>query len=328
MHDRIDVLGIGNAIVDLVVAVDDETIRRHALPRGDMLLTDAGRFAAVLADVAPVDHVCYGGAACNTMGGLAAFGRNVRFIGKIATDPLGDILRREIAAAGVRYDVAPLAGGELATASCLILVTPDGQRTGVTHLGACGELCLADAPDSVIADASLTFLEAYSLDRRPSAQVLWRAGHTARAAGRRLALTLSDAHCVARNRAEILGFLAATGVDILFANEGEALTLVGAADLPAALAALRKLAPTVAVTRGAAGAVIVVGDATVEVAARPAEAVDTTGAGDLFAAGFLAGWLENRTAAQAGALGARAAAAIIGHLGARPRASLGALCGP
>jgi sugar/nucleoside kinase (ribokinase family) len=328
MNDRIDVLGIGNAIVDLVVEVDDATIRRHALPRGDMLLTDAGRFAAVLADVEPVDHVCYGGAACNTMGGLAAFGRNVRFIGKVASDPLGDILQREIAAAGVRYDVAPLAAGELATASCLILVTPDGQRTGVTHLGACGELSLADVPERVIAGASLTFLEAYSLDRPPSAQVLWRAGRTARAAARRLAFTLSDPNCVARNRAEIVSFLTAAAVDILFANESEALTLTQAADLPTALAALRKLAPTIAVTRGAAGAVIVAGDATAEIAARPAEPVDTTGAGDLFAAGFLAGWLDNRGAAQAGALGACAAAAIIGHFGSRPRAPLDAICGP
>jgi sugar/nucleoside kinase (ribokinase family) len=319
MNDPVDILGIGNALVDLLVEVDDAFIARHRLPRGDMLLCDAERFAAVHAEAGPPRSVAHGGNAGNTSGAAAAFGLRARFIGKVAEDALGDLFRRELASAGVTYDTVALPQGPLATASCLILVTPDGQRTGVTHLGACGELDAGDVSEDAVAAARLTFLEAYLLDCPRSAAALHKAAALARPRGRALALTLSDPTCVARHRGEILDLLRAGAVDILFGNASEAIALTGAAGLDAAVAALRVLAPALAITRGAAGALVVANGAEFEIAAAPARVVDTTGAGDHFAAGFLVGWLAGLSPARAGSLGAQAAAAVIGHLGAKPR---------
>jgi sugar/nucleoside kinase (ribokinase family) len=317
MTDRIDIVGIGNALVDVLVEVDDATIVKHRLPRGDMLLTDAKRFASVLSDVTPKCH-SYGGNACNTVAGLVSLGLTGRFVGKIATDALGAMFRQEMAEAGVRFETAPLAAGRLATASCLILVTPDGQRTGITHLGACGELGTDDVPSSLLAESQMVFMEAYLLDRTASAELVWSTAGMVRAAGCSLAFTLSDPNCVTRHRDELVHFLRARRVEILFANRAEVLALAATTELDVALELLREVVPVTAVTLGPQGALVVSGPDSYAIPSVATSIVDTTGAGDLFAAGFLAAWKEGRSLPASGEAGTRAAAAILSRLGSKP----------
>ena len=320
----VDILAVGNALIDLTVEVDDAAIRRHALPKGDMLLTDAARFRHILDDVGAPTRVSYGGTACNTAAGMAAFGRSAAFIGKVADDDLGTMLRRQLAAAQVAFPTASLPGPH-ATACCLILVTPDGQRTGVTHLGACGELGEDDVADREPGSIRVVLTEAYLLDRPRSAKAFDRALALARRCGARTALTLADPYCVARNRARLRAIVTAGAVDVLFANEAEILALTEAG---AAEAALRTLAPSVpicAVTRGAQGSMIQAGGRIRSTPAMAANVVDATGAGDLYAAGVLTGLLAGLDVADASMLGAASAAEAVSHFTARPAVPLAPL---
>ncbi len=321
---NLDILAVGNALIDLTVEVDDDAIRRHRLPKGDMLLTDAARFRQILSDVGPPLRASYGGTACNTAAGLAAFGRRAAFVGKVADDDLGTLLRAQLAAADVTFVTASLPQ-PYATASCLILVTPDGQRTGVTHLGACGELGADDLEPRPDGAVGIVMTEAYLLDRPRSAAALNRALSFGRLSGAKVALTLADPHCVGRHRAQLAAILRARAVDILFANEAEAQALTGAADTKAALRLLAPSVPLCAVTQGAKGSLIQAGGTVHHTPAPEVDVVDATGAGDLFASGVLAGLLAGLDVPAAARLGAAAAAEAVSHFTSRPVSSLAPL---
>jgi fructokinase len=315
---RFDIVGIGNAIVDLLLPTDEAFLSRHDMPKGVMSLIDAARATQLTAEMAG-GVTASGGSVANTCAVAAALGARVAFLGKVAADEMGDVFAREIAAEGVHYPTAPLAGG-VPTARCLILVTPDGSRTMNTYLGAGGEFSLDDLDEAVIADAAVTYMEGYLFDP-PAAQAAFaEAARLARAAGRQTALSLSDPFCVDRHRA---GFrkLIAEGIDILFANEAEVCSLYERGETMAAAEAAAKEVSLVIVTRSEAGSVILSGGEVIQIPAEPVTVVDTTGAGDAYAAGFLTGFTRGEPLAVAGMLGARAAALAIGRIGARPPAA-------
>jgi fructokinase len=317
---RLDILGIGNAIVDVVAPVPEAFLARHDMHKGAMALIDAAT-AEFLYSAMPAGRESSGGSAANTCAVAAALGARVGFLGLVADDPLGRVFRRDIAAAGVNFPTPPLVGGA-PTARCLIAVTGDGQRTMNTYLGA----CVAFGPDAVdealVRAAAVTYLEGYLFDP-PAAQAAFRrAAALAHAAGREVALTLSDAFCVARHRAAFRD-LVAGHVDILFANETEICALYERDSFATAVADARQDVALAALTRGAAGSLIFRGAETLEVAPAPAGLVDTTGAGDAYAAGFLAAHTAGRSLDACGRLGSIAAAEVISHLGARPQRDLG-----
>lgn len=314
----LDILAIGNAIVDVIAQVDDPFIAAHGLNRGSMTLIDAAR-AQALYDAMPAAIEASGGSAANTAAVAAGLGARVGFIGKVADDQLGDVFAHDIRAAGVSFATPRLVGGA-PTARCLIAVTPDGQRTMNTYLGACTALTEADVAADAVASAAVTYLEGYLFDP-PAAQAAFRkAASVARAAGRRVALTLSDPFCVDRHRAAFRDLLAQ--VDILFANESELLSLFQSQSLDQALAGVRQAVALVAVTRGAAGSIVLQGQATHQVAAAPTPVVDTTGAGDGYAAGFLAAGARGLPPAECGRWGSICAAAVIAQIGPRPHRDL------
>ena len=311
---RFDILGIGNAIVDVVSPADHAFLSKHDMHPGSMALIDAAR-ADVLYAAMPDGRETSGGSVANSCAVAASLGARVAFLGKVADDALGDAFRRDIAGIGVHFPSEPLRDG-VPTARCLILVTPDAQRTMNTYLGACVAFGAHDVDTALVADAAITYLEGYLFDP-PAAQAAFRlAARTAREAGRKVALSLSDAFCVNRHRAAFVELLA--DVDILFANEAEICALFEANDFDDAVAATRALVPLAALTRSEAGSVIVRGTETVHVAAEATELVDTTGAGDAYAAGFLAAYAQGRALAVCGRAGSMAAAEIISHYGARP----------
>jgi sugar/nucleoside kinase (ribokinase family) len=311
---RFDILGIGNAIVDVVAPADHAFLSKHDMHPGAMALIDTAR-ADLLYAAMPAGRETSGGSAANTCAVAAGLGARVAFLGKVADDSLGQVFRRDLEAIGVSFPSAPLHEGA-PTARCLILVTPDGQRTMNTYLGACVAFGPHDVDTALVADSAMIYLEGYLFDP-PAAQAAFRlAARTARAAGRQVALSLSDAFCVNRHRAAFLDLLG--DVDVLFANEAEICALFEVNEFAGAVDLVRGRVALAALTRSEAGSTILRGAETVEVAAAPATLVDSTGAGDAYAAGFLAAYALGRDLAVCGRMGSLAAAEIISHFGARP----------
>jgi fructokinase len=318
---RFDLIGIGNAIVDVVAPADHQFLSRHGMHPGSMALIDADRAQALYAAMPPGQESS-GGSVANSCAVAAALGARVAYIGKVADDALGATFRADIAAAGVHFPTPPLVGGA-PTARCLILVTEDGQRTMNTFLGASVAFAEPDIDTDLIAASAVVYLEGYLFDP-PAAQAAFRAAaRAARAAGRQVALSLSDAFCVDRHRDAFRGLL--PDVDILFANEAEICSLYEANDFMDAAEAAAKDVTLAALTRSEAGSLILRGKERVAVPAEPATVVDTTGAGDAYAAGFLTAYTAGRDLAACARLGSLAAAEIISHYGARPLADLSGL---
>ncbi len=316
----LDVLGIGNAIVDVIAKTDEAFLKTHGLAKAAMTLIDAER-AESLYGVMADGIEASGGSAANSMAGLASLGGRAGFIGKVRDDQLGGIFAHDIRAAGVQFQT-PAASSGLPTARCLIFVTDDAQRTMQTFLGASTDLGPADVDEAMIASASVTYLEGYLWDKPQAKEAFLRAAAAAHKAGRKVSLTLSDAFCVDRHRADFKR-LVKDHVDILFANEAEILSLYETTNFDDAVAKVRGDCDIAALTRSEKGAVIVAGDKIHAVAAEPiAKLVDTTGAGDLYAAGFLYGYTRALPLPVCGRIGAIAAAEIIGHYGARPEVKL------
>jgi sugar/nucleoside kinase (ribokinase family) len=317
---RYDVVGIGNAIVDIIARCTDDVLARHGVTKGTMRLVDVDTLRTLYADTGPAVEIS-GGSAANTIAGVAAFGGTAGFVGRIADDDFGRIFAHDITAQGVAFPARPVAGGA-PTSRSLILVTPDGERTMNTYLGISTEFGADDVDADLVAAAGIVYLEGYLFDRPEGKAAFRRAVEIARGAGRTVSLTLSDTFCVDRHRDEFLDLIR-SGVGVLFANEKELLSLYEGLSFEDAVAAIGHDTPLAAVTRSAKGALVVVGGQVTPVPAVPvATVVDTTGAGDLFAAGFLYGHARGRAPTACAALGARAAAEIISHIGARPEADL------
>lgn len=320
---RLDVVGIGNAIVDVISSVENSFVSTHGLNKGAMTLIDT-ETADQLYDAMPPGTEVSGGSAANTMAGIASLGGKAGFIGKVRDDQLGGIFRHDVNAVGVDFATPPANGGT-PTARCLIVVTPDAQRTMNTYLGACVELTPDDVDAGVIADAQVTYMEGYLWDPPQAKQAFLKAGQIAHDAGRSVALTLSDGFCVDRHRDEFRD-LVANHVDILFANEDEILSLYQVSEFDEALQIVRAQVRVAALTRSEKGSVVVGGDEVHVLDAEPVDrVVDTTGAGDLYAAGFLHGLTQGRSLHDCGRIGGIAAAEIISHIGARPAVSLAKL---
>jgi fructokinase len=319
MATRFDILGIGNAIVDVVAQVDDGFLSRHDMRKGSMTLIDAAT-AEALYSAMPPGQESSGGSAANTCAVAAALGARVAYLGKVADDQLGSVFRHDMTASGVHFPSQPLYGG-VPTARCLIVVTPDGQRTMHTFLGACVRFDDADVAEALVSDAAVTYLEGYLFDPPGAQRAFRRAAAAAHAAGRQVALSLSDPFCVDRHRAAFRE-LVRQDIDILFANEAEVTSLYEENTFQAAAERARADVALAALTRSEAGSVIVRGAETVEIAAEPANVVDTTGAGDAYAAGFLTGLTAGRPLPTCGRIASLAAAEVISHFGARPRTDL------
>ncbi|MBI4275649.1 MAG: adenosine kinase [Rhizobiales bacterium] len=321
---RYDVIGIGNAIVDVLARTEDDFLVRHGMQKGTMALIDESRAQAIYTAMGPAVEIS-GGSAANTIVGVAGFGARAAFIGKVKDDTLGQVFAHDIRAAGVGFDTPPSFEGP-STARCYILVTPDGERTMNTYLGAAQDLHPNDIVEEAIAAAAITYLEGYLWDPKHAKDAFLKAAKAAHTAGRQVALTLSDAFCVDRWRDEFLNLARSGTVDLLFANEAEMHSLYQTADFDTAVKTLRADVKLAVVTRSEKGCLVVSRERVLEVAASPvARVVDTTGAGDLFAAGFLVGLARGADHTRAAKLGALAAAEVIGHLGARPEASLKSL---
>ena len=325
MDARFDVVGIGNAIVDVLAHADDEFLVRHDMTKGAMALIDAAAADALYAAMAPGIE-CSGGSAANTIAGLASLGGRGAFIGKVKGDELGKVFHHDIEALGVHFPTSPASSGA-STARCLINVTPDAQRTMSTFLGACVELGPDDVDEDVIRSAQVTYLEGYLWDKEEAKAAFVKAAELAHAAGREVSLSLSDAFCVDRHRASFLE-LVEGHVDVLFANEDEIMSLYQVDTFDAALQHVRGHCKVAALTRSAKGSVVAAGE---EIHIVDAEAgvkvVDTTGAGDAFAAGFLHGYTSGGQddLAQCARIGSIAAAEVISHFGARPETPLNEL---
>jgi sugar/nucleoside kinase (ribokinase family) len=324
MSTQYDVLGIGNAIVDVIARTEDDFLVRHAMNKGGMALIDEPRAEAIYSAMGPAIEIS-GGSGANTIAGVASFGARAAFVGKVKNDQLGKAFTHDIRAAGVTFTTSAAADGP-STARSYILVTPDGERTMNTYLGAAQNLTPADLDEKQIAGAGITYLEGYLWDPPQAKEAFRKAAGIAHGAGRKVALTLSDAFCVGRYRDEFLNLMRTGAVDLIFANESELKSLYETADFDSAVTALRGDVKLAAVTRSEKGCVVISRESNEVVKAAPiGKFVDATGAGDLFAAGFLVGLArdqDHRTAAQLGAL---AAAEVIQHLGARPETSLKAL---
>jgi sugar/nucleoside kinase (ribokinase family) len=321
---RFDILGIGNAIVDVIARAEDDFLVKHNMVKGGMALVDEARAKRIYKEMGPALESS-GGSAANTIVGAASFGARAAFVGKIKDDPLGRVFAHDIRAASVAFDTKPAAHGP-STARCYVLVTPDGERTMNTYLGAAQNLHPRDIDPDVIAGAAITYLEGYLWDPKDAKEAFVKAARAAHDAKRQVALTLSDAFCVDRYRDEFLALIRNGTVDILFANEAELKSLYQTADFDTAAAALRSDAKLAAVTRSEKGCVVLARDKVTNVRAFPIDKlVDTTGAGDLFAAGFLFGLARGADHATCGRLGGLAAAEVIQHMGARPETSLKSL---
>jgi fructokinase len=316
---ELDLLGIGNAIVDVLAPSDDAFLAARGLAKGGMQLISTEEAEALYAAM-PAGVESSGGSAGNTCAVAAALGAKVGFLGKVAKDQLGKVFAHDIRAMGVHFPTAPLEGGA-PTARCLILVTPDGQRTMNTYLGACVTFGEQDVDPAEVARAKVVYLEGYLFDP-PAAQAAFRAAaRAAHQAGRQVALTLSDPFCVGRHRAAFREFVAAE-TDILFANEAEILSLYETEDFEAAAAMAAKEVAIACLTRSEQGSVILAAGGRHVVAAQPTTVVDTTGAGDAYAAGFLAAHTRGLPLPECGRWGSIAAAEVISHYGARPQADL------
>ena len=318
---KYDVLGIGNALFDILVRVDDKFLTDHGMTKGSMALIDEARAASIYSDLGPATEVS-GGSAANTIVGVAQLGARAAYVGKIKDDQIGQLYAHDIRAAGVAFGTAAAKDGP-ATGCSYILVTPDGERTMNTYLGAAQELSAADIVENEIAAASIIYLEGYLWDPKDAKDAFVKASQIAHKHGRKVALTLSDAFCVGRYRDEFIALMRDKTVDLIFANEAELQSLYDTQDFDAALAQLRNDVALGVVTRSEKGCVVAAKEGITAVSAFPARSVvDTTGAGDLFAAGFLFGLVREAGYEQAGRLGAMAAAEVIQHIGARPQTSL------
>jgi sugar/nucleoside kinase (ribokinase family) len=323
---KLDILAIGNALVDVIAQADDAFLAREGLAKGAMRLVDPNEAAALYDRMGPGTEAS-GGSAANTVAGAAALGAHCGFIGQVADDVLGEVFAHDIRSLGVAF-ATPMRDGNPPTGRCLILVTPDAQRTMNTALGASQHLPAAAIDRALIESAAILYLEGYLWDPEEPRAAMRAAIDCARAAGRKVAFTLSDAFCIDRHRGDFQALIANGQLDILFANEAEILSLNETEDFEAAVAATAARVPLLVVTRSEKGAIAVRGGERFAVPAEPvARIVDTTGAGDLFAAGFLSGQAQGRTIEQSLTMGAIAAAEVISHYGARPEADLKALVG-
>jgi sugar/nucleoside kinase (ribokinase family) len=320
---RYDVVAVGNAIVDILKSVPDAFLAEENIPKASMTLIDEPRADHLTTRFTDAVTTA-GGSAANTVTGVSSFGGKTGFIGKVADDALGERFATEFRAAGVAYNTPPLKAPPT-TARCLIAVTSDGQRSMNTFLGASTLLVANDIDEEMISAGEILFLEGYLFDRDEAKAAFIHAAETARAAKRKVALTLSDLFCVERHR-DSFRHLVKGHVDILFANEAEILNLYETSDLGAALNAARSACPIVAVTRSEHGSVIAAGAETFNISAAPVgKVVDTTGAGDQYAAGFLFGHARGRPLQECGALASLAAVEVISHMGPRPETNLRAL---
>lgn len=320
MTGELDVVGIGNALVDVISQESDEFIDSLGVPKGAMVLVDEDVATGVYDRMGPAVEIS-GGSAANTIVGVAALGGSAQYIGKVRDDQLGTVFAHDLRATGVRYETAAASDGP-STGRCLVMVTPDAQRTMHTYLGASVHLNADDVDLDAIGRAKVLYLEGYLFDP-PEAQEAFRvAANHARAAGRSVSVTLSDSFCVERHRSAFSDLLE-HHADLVFANEAEILALYEVDSFEAAVERVRGHGVIAALTRSERGSVIVAEDDVIEVPAHPiAELVDTTGAGDLYAAGFLYGFSRGLDLATCGALGSIAAAEVISHVGARPEADL------
>ena len=318
---KYDVLGIGNAIFDVLVQTDEKFLADHGMTKGGMTLIDEARAASIYRDMGPATEMS-GGAAANTIVGIASFGARAAFIGKVKDDQIGKLYSHDVRAAGVAFETAAAPDGP-ATGCSYILVTPDGERTMNTYLGAAQDLTPGDIDATQIAASHIVYLEGYLWDPKSAKEAFVKAATIAHGAGRQVALTLSDSFCVDRYRDEFLDLMRKGTVDLIFANEAELHSLYQTSDFDTALKQLSKDTKLGVVTRSEKGCVVVSKDGVVAAPAFPIDRlVDTTGAGDLFAAGFLFGLVRNAGYENAGRLGALAAAEVIQHIGARPQVSL------
>ncbi len=323
MSTKYGVTAIGNAIVDILAPATDAFIDAQAakgMQRNGMTLIDAARAAELYSLMGPATEMS-GGSAGNTMAAYASFGGKGAYIGKVADDKLGQVFRSDMQAIGVDFSTAPLKNSD-PTAQCMILVTPDAHRTMNTFLGACVQLSPADVDEDVIANSSITYLEGYLFDKPDAKDAFYAAADFVAKHGRKLALTLSDSFCVNRYREEFFNLIK-NHVDILFANEAEIKSLFEVDTLEEAVAAIAPLCELTAITMSEKGSLIVSGTQTIKVnAIPPAQLVDTTGAGDAYAAGFMFGLTEGKPLSECGMLASLAAAEVISHMGPRPQASL------
>jgi len=318
---KYDVLGIGNAIFDVLVRTDEAFLARHGMTKGGMALIDETRAASIYRDMGPATEMS-GGSAANTIVGIANFGARAAYVGKVKDDQIGQLYTHDIRAAGVAFETAAASGGP-ATGCCYILVTPDGERTMNTYLGAAQELMPADIDAAQIAASAIVYLEGYLWDPKNAKEAFVKAATIAHGAGRQVALTLSDSFCIDRYRDEFLDLMRKGTVDLVFANEAELHSLYQTSDFDTALTQLRNDVRLGVVTRSEKGCVVATKDAVATVPAFGIDKlVDTTGAGDMFAAGFLFGLVRNAGHENAGRLGALAAAEVIQHIGARPQVPL------
>jgi sugar/nucleoside kinase (ribokinase family) len=317
----LDVVAIGDAIVDVIATCDDAFIEKHGLPKGGMQLLTAEQARDLYAAMGPGREIS-GGSAANSMAGAAALGLNAMFVGQVADDQLGAIFAHDMRSLGVRFETPPTAGPP-PTGRCLILVTPDAQRTMSTFPGASHELTPAALDPELIRSASVTFLEGYLWGPEQPRAAMLDGARIAHAAGRTVAFTLSESLCIGDRRPGVLGMIEAGIVDLLFGNEHEVRHLTGCGSMADCIADLSKRVRTLVITRGARGAIAVDNGEQAEIAAARVEhIVDTTGAGDLFAAGFIAGRCRGRSLGDCLEIGSIAAAEVISHFGARPEADL------
>jgi len=324
MSAAFDVLGIGNAIVDVIARTEDDFLVKQGMNKGAMTLIDEPRAEAIYAAMGPATEIS-GGSAANTIAGIASFGARAAFVGKVKGDTLGKVFAHDIRATGVAF-TTPQASDGPSTARCYVLVTPDGERTMNTYLGAAQNLVPADLDEKQIASARWIYLEGYLWDPPRAKEAFRKAAGIAHAASRKVALTLSDAFCVDRYRDEFRSLMQSGDVDLIFANEAELKSLYQTADFDTAISALRNDVKLAAVTRSEKGCVVISRESHESVSAAPIDRfVDATGAGDLFAAGFLTGLARDQDHRNCARLGAIAAAEVIQHLGARPETSLKAL---
>ncbi|WP_024509616.1 adenosine kinase [Bradyrhizobium sp. ARR65] len=318
---KYDVLAIGNAIFDVLVRTDEAFLSRHGMTKGSMALIDEARATAIYRDMGPATEMS-GGSAANTIVGLASLGARAAYVGKVKDDQIGALYTHDIRAAGVAFETKPAADGP-ATGCSYILVTGDGERTMNTYLGAAQHLTPADIDPAQVAAARIVYLEGYLWDPKDAKEAFVKASQIAHEADRQVALTLSDSFCVDRYRDEFLDLMRKGTVDLVFANEAELRSLYLTSDFDTALKQLRLDAKLGVVTRSERGCVVASNESVVAVPAFPVKTiVDTTGAGDLFAAGFLFGLVRGAGYENAGRLGALAAAEVIQHIGARPQVSL------
>jgi adenosine kinase len=323
-RDAIEVLGLGNSLVDILAPAEEDFLIAEAIQKGGMTLIDEER-AERLYKRMRATTIVSGGSAANTIVGVGSFGVKSAYVGKVKDDTLGQAFIRDIRATGIGFSVKPAEDGP-ATGRCFIFVTPDGERSMNTYLGASTFLSPADLDENLVRQARIVYLEGYMWDRQAAKETFQKAARIAHAAGNRVALTLSDSFCVDRFRNEFVGLMRDGYVDTIFANSDEVRSLYQTADFSTALESLRAEGVLGVVTRSEMGSITVDGDETFEVPAYPIDRlIDTTGAGDLFAAGFLAGMARDLGHVKSAQLGALAAAEVIQHLGARPQVRLAEL---